>query len=377
MALVKPWKRKSNETWYVTLSGKQVPLGKDEREAWKEFNRLVPPDTNGETDDVRGLVDRYLNFVANSADHSAKTYEIDSGHLNSFADSLGEYFPLADVIGQHLTDWADRRFADCSPTTKNQGMRTVKACWAWGCQQGILKANALKYAKMPTPKIREVFFASDQWQAIVSAAKNAQFRDYLTVILESGVRPQEMHKAQVRHYQNGRIVFPKDESKGKKRCRVVPLNPASVAIVERLIAGREPNAYIFLNTAGKPWNKDSIGCAVRRLRKKANFPGLVATACRHSFAYASLTQGSEPMAVSKAMGHVDTRMIETRYGHVETNLEYLDRGKTLKENPFLPSVNGKAAKVNGKAGAPPVNRRNRQVGSHPRPEYTGSVENNG
>jgi len=83
------------------------------------------------------------------------------------------------------------------------------------------------------------------------------------------------------------------------------------------------------------------------------------------------------MAVSKAMGHVDTRMIETRYGHVETNLEYLDRGKTLKENPFLPSVNGKAAKVNGKAGAPPVNRRNRQVGSHPRPEYTGSVENNG
>ena len=81
-----------------------------------------------------------------------------SGHLNSFADSLGEYLPLADVIGQHLTDSAERRFADCSPTTKNQGMRTVKACWAWGCQQGILKVNALKYAKMPTPKIREVFF---------------------------------------------------------------------------------------------------------------------------------------------------------------------------------------------------------------------------
>ena len=72
------------------------------------------------------------------------------------------------------------------------------------------------------------------------------------------------------------------------------------------------------------------------------------------------------MAVSKAMGHVDTRMIETRYGHVETNLEYLDRGKTLKENPFLPPVNGNGnGKVNGKAGAHPVDCQQR--GSHPRP----------
>ena len=54
------------------------------------------------------------------------------------------------------------------------------------------------------------------------------------------------------------------------------------------------------------------------------------------------------MAVAKSMGHVDTRMIETRYGHVETNLEYLDRGKTLKDNPFLPPVNGNGnGKVNG------------------------------
>ena len=125
MSKARMWKRKSNETYYVTLSDKQIPLGKDERKAQQELQRLVPPDANGETDDVRGLVDRYLSFVANSADHSPKTYEIDSGHLNSFADSLGEYFPLADVIGQHLTDWADRRFADCSTTTSASASRAA------------------------------------------------------------------------------------------------------------------------------------------------------------------------------------------------------------------------------------------------------------
>ncbi len=80
------------------------------------------------------------------------------------------------------------------------------------------------------------------------------------------------------------------------------------------------------------------------------------------------------MAVAKSMGHVDTRMIETRYGHVETNLEYLDRGKTLKDNPFLPPVNGNGnGKVNGQwqgqgqrqGGCAPVDCRQR--GSHPRP----------
>jgi hypothetical protein len=90
------------------------------------------------------------------------------------------------------------------------------------------------------------------------------------------------------------------------------------------------------------------------------------------------------MAVAKSMGHVDTRMIESRYGHVETNLEYLDRGKTLKDNPFLPLVNGNGngkvngkvngdGKVKGKAGAPPVDCQQR--GSHPRPvNGNGKVE---
>jgi len=197
---------------------------------------------------------------------------------------------------------------------------------------------------LPTAAQREVFFPPDQWQAIVAVIPKEPFRDYVTVVLESGLRPQEIHQAQVRHYQNGLLVFPKQESKGKKRCRVIPLNPVSVQIVEKLISRRSgPNDFIFLNTEGKPWNKSSVNCAMRRLKKKADFPGICAYALRHSYAYAALTQGGEPMAVAKSMGQVDTRMIETRYGHVETNLEYLDRGKTLRDNPF---TNG-----NGKAGA--------------------------
>ena len=33
MSMARTWKREWNQTYYVTLSGKQIPLGKDERES--------------------------------------------------------------------------------------------------------------------------------------------------------------------------------------------------------------------------------------------------------------------------------------------------------------------------------------------------------
>jgi integrase len=74
-----------------------------------------------------------------------------------------------------------------------------------------------------------------------------------------------------------------------------------------------------------------------RLRKKLNIPELCAYMCRHSFAHANLVQGGDPLAVSKAMGHRDTKMTATRYGHLEASLDYLKRGKALKINPFVES----------------------------------------
>ena len=76
---------------------------------------------------------------------------------------------------------------------------------------------------------------------------------------------------------------------------------------------------------------------MRRLKKKLNIPELCAYMCRHSFAHANLVQGGDPLAVAKAMGHRDTKMIATRYGHVEKSLDYLKRGTTLKINPFVES----------------------------------------
>ena len=57
---------------------------------------------------------------------------------------------------------------------------------------------------------------------------------------------------------------------------------------------------------------------------------------RHSFAYYKLTvDETDPLIVAKMMGHVDGRMIATRYGHIEANLDFLSRQKLMRSNPLL------------------------------------------
>ena len=48
-----------------------------------------------------------------------------------------------------------------------------------------------------------------------------------------------------------------------------------------------------------------------------NMPKLCATTLRHSWAHHRLESGQDSLIVSKLMGHVDGRMLATRYGHIE------------------------------------------------------------
>ena len=75
---------------------------------------------------------------------------------------------------------------------------------------------------------------------------------------------------------------------------------------------------------------------MRRLKKKLKLPKLCATALRHSFAHYKLTVDKvDPLVVAKMMGHVDGRMIATRYGHIEANLDFLSRQKEMLSSPLL------------------------------------------
>jgi integrase len=170
---------------------------------------------------------------------------------------------------------------------------------------------------------------------VLALATDEPFRDYLTVMLSSGARTVEMGKFEAKNLSENRLTLPIEKSKGKRRSRVVYLPVDALAIVQRLV-NTYPEGPLFRNSDGNPWNKDSLKCRFRRLKRELKMPGLTPTTLRHSFAHYRLSSGQDALTVAKLMGHVDTRMLATRYGHLDANPEYMTNAANAVSFPSLP-----------------------------------------
>jgi integrase len=106
-----------------------------------------------------------------------------------------------------------------------------------------------------------------EYREIMNAVDEPNSRDLLELAWETGARVQELRVIEARHvdWEQGRIVLPPKESKGKKRHRVIYLTDGARAILSRL-AGTRPHGPLLRNSKGEPWIKDSINCAFIRLR---------------------------------------------------------------------------------------------------------------
>src|SRR5262249_2239284 len=114
----------------------------------------------------------------------------------------------------------------------------------------------------------------------------------------------------------------KEESKGKKRERVVFLTPKAKKITEKW-AKRNPSGPIFRNRAGDPWTAMAFNCRFCRLQEKVGFK-VCMYALRHSYAHHALTKKSaNPLELATLLGHADLSMLHKTYGHLMTDTEHM------------------------------------------------------
>jgi integrase len=112
------------------------------------------------------------------------------------------------------------------------------------------------------------------------------------------------------------------------------LDAVSRDIVEGLIR-KFPTGPIFRNSQGRPWTEDALRGRFRRLKKKLGMPESCAYSLRHSYAHWALTNGADShIIVAKLLGHVDGRMFDTRYGHVDKNAQFMIDSVNRKRNYF-------------------------------------------
>jgi hypothetical protein len=62
----------------------------------------------------------------------------------------------------------------------------------WAKAMGYVEQNPIADMPKPEPKIRQGFVPADVWQRVLELATDQPFRDFVSVTLLSGARPQEM-----------------------------------------------------------------------------------------------------------------------------------------------------------------------------------------
>lgn len=315
----KPYFGKQTKSWYCSINGRQLPLGKDREATFERFHALMADrsQVQSELTTLYDLSQAYLDWV--ESNRKPATYKLHRHYLKEFIGSVGKrmrpsQLKVHDVVKSH-------EGLGVGSTTQNGAVAIVQRMLNWGVEQEYLQRNPIKGIRKPRTKRRDVFCTPEQWKRIRQQAKEplASFLDFLFL---TGCRPLEARSIEARYLHGDLIIFPADESKGETEPRVIYLVPEAKAILGRL-AKKQPNGVLFRNTRGTPWTKDAIKCQLTRISEKVGFR-VIAYGARHSFATQALTEGGvDQISVAHLMGHKDTSMVSRVYSHLAKNPDFL------------------------------------------------------
>ncbi|MCE9608328.1 MAG: tyrosine-type recombinase/integrase [Planctomycetia bacterium] len=217
---------------------------------------------------------------------------------------------VKDLKKGMVKEWLDEDYAERSANKRTAAVRSIMRSFHWALDDERVDSIPIGRIKTERPAHRELVLDKAAWGKLLALLENKHgknyddFRDYLTVIWETGCRPQEIRLVEAKYFEreNRRWVFPKEKSKGKKMQRVVYLNDEAFAICERH-AALHPTGQMFRQQSGTPWDRNAVRCKFRRLKIQMGLKELCAYTLRHSWATRMLVAGVDSHVVAKLMGH--------------------------------------------------------------------------
>ncbi len=265
-----PWYRKSRKAWFVVSNGQQINLGPDKAEAFRLFHEMqarpksARPVTSG-NDFVETFAVLFVEWCGkNRAIETAKWYR---ERIQSFLDHVGD-LRVNDLKPFHLDQWCDTH-PGWSDGTKRGALTAVQRCLSWAAKKGHIPFSPIAHIEKPQGGKRDYLITADEYALVLMTIPSPAFRDLLIVSWESGCRPQESLIVEARHVDlpHSRWIFEVENSKGKKRQRVVYLTDVAREITSRLML-RYPNGPLFRSDDGKPLTPHNVNCQFMRLQDR-------------------------------------------------------------------------------------------------------------
>lgn len=291
---------------------------------------------------VDHLIQLFLTHV--EANNARDTYKFYKHFLASFKASIGTTLAVRDLGLHHVQNWLSKHYpVKGNQNTRHNAIAAIKRLFNWAVRDmGYFNYNPLSGLKKPQRTHRETCPSMAQWNQVLGYyGATDPFRELLTVMIDTGCRPQELRVLEARQLDLAAKPFPvirfaDGDIPGKKWGRDVRLTDRAVEILNRR-ALQNPQGPLFCNENGNPWTKDALKCRFLRLKHKERLSFKVSCySARHSLATDLLDNGASAGAVAALLGHRDPTVVLKFYGkHIEQRAEHL-QGLLDKARPPQP-----------------------------------------
>lgn len=322
----KPWFR-AGRGWFLQVSGRQIKLADDKTEAFERYHRIMAGENSGD-ESVGSIIDSFLEWCSRC--RKPRTFDWYKDRCQSFWTFMKEknraHLGAAELKPFHVDEWIAAH-PTWNPGMIRGAMIAIQRAMNWAVKQGRIAASPIAKMEKPAAGRRDNIITPEMFETILGHVKDRAFTDLLVAAWQTGCRPQEIVRVEARHFDGESAwIFPKEESKGKKRARVIHLTPEVKAMTLRLVAER-PTGTLFRNRRGKAWHPWAVNCRFCRLAEKVGRKFALAD-FRHSFVTRLLKAKIDPITIGALCGHVDLTMIAKTYQHVSEDAVHLKNALT-------------------------------------------------
>ncbi|MFB3923937.1 MAG: tyrosine-type recombinase/integrase [Terriglobia bacterium] len=252
-------------------------------------------------------------------------YQVSCNRLIKFFGKL----LLDGIMTSHVEKFKLERSEEVSPAGTNRDIAALRSMLNYAVRKGLINRNPVQGVKLlpEGPGVMRVVSQEEQRKYLGKA--NVLLRDVATLILETGMRPEEVftiRKENV-HLTHGYIFVPTGKTRFARRN--IPLTDAAKAVLWRRVK-KAKGPYIFPSRHDLSKPLTTVKKAHAEALKEAKIkPAFRLYNLRHTFGSRSAMAGVDLPTLKELMGHSDIsttmRYVHPTPEHKQEALKKLER----------------------------------------------------